>query len=214
MEMNISKGALEVILSRLEGFSEPKVRLEQYVMDSRIGADVLWRAYMRGDIERKVIVDLGCGTGILGIGAILLGAKRVFFVDIDEKALKIAKNNLKKAKSEDKIAGEAVFINKDVRDFVSGEDVKVDVVIENPPFGVKVRGSDRKFLKKALETADVVYHFGKEEGRGFIERFTGEIGGKVSDEWVFDYPIKAKYGFHRKRIHRFGVSCWRIEKTL
>ncbi len=36
----------------------------------------------------KSVLDLGCGSGILGIGAGLLGADDVTFVDIDSVAVK------------------------------------------------------------------------------------------------------------------------------
>lgn len=39
------------------------------------------------------ILDMGCGSGILGIGAYLLGAKRVLAVDIDENAVLITRKN-------------------------------------------------------------------------------------------------------------------------
>src|SRR3989339_2175564 len=100
MAKNMSKSRLAIALSGLEGFYEPKVRQEQYLMDSEIGASMLWNAYLLRDIEGKVIADLGCGTGLLGIGSLLLGAKHVFFVDSDEKVLEIAKNNVSKVKSE------------------------------------------------------------------------------------------------------------------
>ena len=93
-----SKSTLAIALSRLEDFSKPKVRQEQYLMDSEIGASMLWNACLLGDIGAKTIADLGCGTGILGIGALLLGAKQVIFVDSDEKALEIAKKNVLKVK--------------------------------------------------------------------------------------------------------------------
>ena len=34
-------------------------------------------------------------------------------------------------------------------------------MLQNPPFGVQKRGADRKFLKKALTTADTVYSLHK-----------------------------------------------------
>lgn len=39
------------------------------------------------------VLDLGCGSGILSIASILLGAKNVTGVDIDENAVRIAKEN-------------------------------------------------------------------------------------------------------------------------
>lgn len=41
----------------------------------------------------SVVLDLGCGTGILSIIALLLGAKSAFAVDIDENAVDFAYNN-------------------------------------------------------------------------------------------------------------------------
>ena len=39
------------------------------------------------------MLDMGCGSGILFIGGMLLGAKEVFAVDIEENAVRIAKKN-------------------------------------------------------------------------------------------------------------------------
>src|SRR3989344_3796063 len=100
MNKNITKSGLAVVLSQLKKFEEPKVRQEQYFMDSEIAASVLWNAYLLKDIEGKTIADLGCGTGVLGVGALLMGARQVWLVDSDEKALETAKNNLSKVKSE------------------------------------------------------------------------------------------------------------------
>src|SRR3989344_6785060 len=103
-----SKKALAVLLSMLEGFKGPKVSVEQYTTDAEIAAEVLWEAFMKMDIG-KVSVDLGCGTGILGIGLLLMGKVRVYMVDSDEYALEVAKKNMKKVQSEYKVPGEAVF---------------------------------------------------------------------------------------------------------
>lgn len=42
------------------------------------------------------VLDLGCGSGILSVAAIKLGAEKVTCVDIDENSVKIAKQNLDK----------------------------------------------------------------------------------------------------------------------
>lgn len=42
---------------------------------------------------RESILDMGCGSGILGIAALLLGAKDVTAVDIDENSVRIAREN-------------------------------------------------------------------------------------------------------------------------
>ena len=162
-----SKKGLEVLLSRLEGFEEPKVRVEQYSTDASIAAEVLWQAYMKGDIG-KVSVDLGCGTGILGIGLLVLGAGKVYFVDADQKVIDGARENLAKVKSGYTLSGEVVFRCVDINDF---EGV-VDLVVQNPPFGTKVRHMDKVFLKKAFEVGKVVYSFHKSETKKFVESFS------------------------------------------
>jgi ribosomal protein L11 methyltransferase len=43
--------------------------------------------------ENQTIADIGCGSGILSIGAILLGAKQVYGVDIDPLAVKASRQN-------------------------------------------------------------------------------------------------------------------------
>jgi len=71
-----SKSGLAVILSSLLSFKSPKIKLEQYETPSEIAADVLWNAHMNGDLVDKTVADLGSGTGVLGLGAVLLGAKK------------------------------------------------------------------------------------------------------------------------------------------
>ena len=45
------------------------------------------------DLSAKTVVDFGCGSGILAIGALLLGAKRAVGIDIDQQALIASKDN-------------------------------------------------------------------------------------------------------------------------
>ena len=45
------------------------------------------------DIKGKSIIDYGCGSGILAIAAALLGAEKVFAVDIDPQAVTATYNN-------------------------------------------------------------------------------------------------------------------------
>ena len=45
-------------------------------------------------LQHRSVIDYGCGSGILGIAAILLGASRVSGVDIDPQALTATQDNL------------------------------------------------------------------------------------------------------------------------
>ena len=81
---------LEMMLQRLAGFSRPRASLEQYQTPAPLAARLLYHALMKGDIEGKRVCDLGCGTGVLAIGAALLGAETVTGIEIDEKAVEVA----------------------------------------------------------------------------------------------------------------------------
>jgi ribosomal protein L11 methyltransferase len=48
------------------------------------------------DFNGLEVVDYGCGSGILGIATLLLGAKKVFGVDIDPQALRATVENAKR----------------------------------------------------------------------------------------------------------------------
>jgi len=45
------------------------------------------------DLQDKVVLDFGCGSGILAIAALKLGAKRVIGIDIDPQAITASRDN-------------------------------------------------------------------------------------------------------------------------
>ncbi|MCL4141317.1 UNVERIFIED_CONTAM: hypothetical protein GTU68_021013 [Idotea baltica] len=50
----------------------------------------------QAQVKDKVVIDYGCGSGILAIAAALLGAKKVIAVDIDPQALEATQANAKR----------------------------------------------------------------------------------------------------------------------
>lgn len=53
--------------------------------------------------SNQVVVDFGCGSGILAIAALKLGAKRVIGIDIDPQAILASKNNAERNGVEESI---------------------------------------------------------------------------------------------------------------
>lgn len=45
------------------------------------------------DLKDKIVIDYGCGSGILGVAALLLGAKQVYATDIDPQAVLATQQN-------------------------------------------------------------------------------------------------------------------------
>lgn len=205
----LSKSKLAIMLSKLEVFVENKENLEQYPTPGEIAADLLWQAAFLGDIDDKIIADLGCGTGILGIGALLLGAKKVFFVDKDKKALGICRRNIENIKQKFDI-GESVIVEKNVEDF---KKQGVDIVIQNPPFGTRIKHHDKIFLEKAFSLAKVIYSFHKTETEKFVSAISEDFSFILDKKWNYAFELKQTRSYHRRPIHRINVSCFRLIKN-
>ncbi|MEW6505968.1 MAG: 50S ribosomal protein L11 methyltransferase, partial [Chloroflexota bacterium] len=85
---------LERLLSRVASHPSPNASLEQYTIPPDVAAAMLFlAAYVHGDVVGKSVLDLGCGTGRLALGAAFLGAEHVVGVDIDRTAIRVAVEN-------------------------------------------------------------------------------------------------------------------------
>lgn len=200
------KKQLALALSRLKTFSKPNVRLEQYQTGSDLAAEILWHIHHSGYIKDKLVADLGCGNGIFGIGSLLLGAKKAFFIDIDEEAIKLAKENKTIIEKLFKKKFNTVFYNKNVKEFNN----KVDIVIQNPPFGVKKSHTDKIFLAKAMDITKTIYSIHKIESENFISKFAGDSGFKASIVLRQRFPLKRSFYFHKKKIYFVDTGLWKI----
>ncbi len=158
-------------------------------------------AYLNGDIKGKKIIDLGCGSGIIGIGAKLLGAREVVGVDVDKEALKVARENSKIFKLDIR------WVNKDVVEF----NEKCDTIIQNPPFGTKRRSIDKIFLEKALLIGKVVYSIHKAGNRKFIEGVVKSMDKGITHVLKGSMVIPWMFPFHRKKAYSIEVEVYRVE---
>ena len=198
---------LEITLESIQRSGEYEVSLEQYPTPSRIASAILFAAQMEhGDVTDKTVIDLGCGDGIFAIGAALLGAQRVIGIDVQSKALKVSQMNSRLLGTEDTV------------DWVLGDVSSlqlhglVDTVVSNPPFGVKKRGADLRFLKKAISIADVTYsiHLAGDKNRIFLEKEVENLGARVAQIETFQFPIGKLFDYHRKQVHMVDVDLYRI----
>lgn len=55
------------------------------------------------DLTGKVVIDYGCGSGILAVAAVLLGAKEAHAIDIDPQAITATNDNALKNNVQDKV---------------------------------------------------------------------------------------------------------------
>jgi putative methylase len=203
---------LEITLQRCAGFEKPRVAWEQYQTPAPLAARLLYDAYMNGDIEDKTVCDLGCGTGVLAIGAALLGAREVKAVDLDAAAIRTATEN-------------TTLLGTDVEYLVAdivGADASglvdrigpCDTVVMNPPFGAQKQNvhADRHFIDCALATAPVTYGIFNFGSTPFVEAYIAgraEITGRVSGT----FPIKRSFAFHTKDVQEIAVEILRLVRS-
>ena len=224
----IRKIDLERFLSSIRVNPEPKATLEQYTISESIAASMLYiAAYTNNDITNKRVLDLGCGTGRLGLGAAFLGAETVLGVDIDRTVLKVAIVNAQNTG----LTANTDWVNGDLS-IVNGY---FDTVLQNPPFGVQTRKADRAFLVKALTSGKMIYSLHnhpevdkrlismlKSSGTGLIEvqpsvflkRFIEQHGGVIRAVYAMLMTIPKMFDFHIKERHDFVIDLYVIESTI
>jgi putative methylase len=203
----MKKRKLEMTLEKVRGFDRPNVTREQYATPATVAAELLYFAFMNGDLAGNVI-DLGCGTGVLAIGASLLkqeagDTQKVIGIDSDIRALETAKANARS------LGADVEWICSDVRDACG----HFETVVMNPPFGAQEKGNDRPFLDKALETGRVVYSIHNAGSRSFIESFI-KGRGSVTDVIGLKFPMRRTFSFHTKDLAFIDVELYRIEAEI
>lgn len=93
--------------------------------------------------EGSKMLDIGCGSGILSIASVLLGAETAAGVDIDAQSVKTAKENAEL----NNVSGKTEYIVGDLADKISG---KYNVVCANIVADVVIRllGDVRTFMEE------------------------------------------------------------------
>ena len=78
------------------------------------------------DVKDKIVIDYGCGSGILAVAALLLGAKKAYATDIDPQAVLATKQNAELNGVLDRLyVGLPEEFNKELGD------IKADVFVAN-----------------------------------------------------------------------------------
>ena len=201
--IRIYKHDLAITLQKIRSHPSPKVSLEQYTIPADLAAEILFTAcYTYDDIQEKVVLDLGTGTGRFALGASILGARYVVGVDVDAPSLRVASID------ERRLRADVDFVLGDIR-AIRGD---VDTVIMNPPFGTKKPHADIQFLDQALRLGKVVYSIHKSSTRIFLEHWITSRGLSVHRILATEMVIPHQFNFHRKKRSSVQIDAIRISR--
>ncbi|WEL19781.1 METTL5 family protein [Candidatus Nanohalococcus occultus] len=192
------KPELKRRIAELQGFQNPKASLEQYITPPELVSDLVYTAYMQGDLEGKKVVDLGTGTGSFAIAAALLGAE-VTAVEKDPKALETLRENIKTAGVEIEV------IEQDIRDL----NREFDTVFMNPPFSVHTELGE-EFVRKALEIGDVIYAVLNPKLKERLKEFSDLHELKEAETYEISLP--PTLAFHTEERHIIEVEAVHVRK--
>ncbi|WP_338728351.1 METTL5 family protein [Haladaptatus sp. DJG-WS-42] len=203
-----TKRALEQQLAVVAGFERPKASLEQYRTPPDLAAHLIHIADLQGDVEDRLVVDLGTGTGMLALAAALRGPTRVVGVDVDPKPLQTARENRRRVGTRTDIE----WVNADATRLPLCPDEQTTVVM-NPPFGAQDDNvhADRAFLATAAALAGVSYSVHNAGSQQFIESFATDHGGEVTHAFQAAFEVPKQFEFHTEASRTLDTEVFRIE---
>jgi putative methylase len=201
-----------MVLSRLRDVENPDPKLEQYRTPSDIVAHVLYKALDEGDIEGRSVMELGCGPAPFAIGALILGARPVHAVDIDPRAIEVARSNMDSVISSGLVDSgrEIDLITGDISD--DGLELPiVNTIIMNPPFGSQKRKADRPFIRAAAKHAGSIYSIHNGNTLPFLEKEWKRNGGNIVYSEHRSIQIPHRFHFHTKERSSADIVMIKVE---
>lgn len=132
------------------------------------------------DFNDKDVIDVGTGSGILGVGAMLSNAKSCYMCDIDSVAVKAAQENALLNNVEDKVVIE-------LADLLTKDDKKADIVLANLTAGILQRLSLDlpNYINKGgiLICSGIIHERKQEVIDAFLKQGFTLVESKVLGEW-------------------------------
>ncbi len=177
-----------------EKFLNGKIRVFQPVKGYRFSLDSPILAYFVEGNKSSLVLDVGCGTGIISfILARCKSYEKIFGIDIVYEVLKYFKKGIEKNKFGDRIV--SVFGDFKKPPF---KDESFDIVVSNPPYRDPLRGKVTPDKIKAIQTFELKLRF--EELLNGVKKVLKENGAfyTVIPEDRFDEfkELSKKTGFY------------------
>ena len=143
------------------------------------------------DVQDAVVLDLFGGTGQLGIEALSRGARRAVFVDLQQKACELIKENLRRTR----FTQQGTVVRGDYLEYLKRTKEKFDIILLDPPYA-------EIFLENALNCIAEIDIL-RDNGIIVTERPVGK-------ELPYDFP-----GYIRSKDYKYGntlITLYRKEE--
>ena len=194
-----------MLLSGLEPNFSKSVELEQYATDGDLAARWLADIAAFGDLSGGCkVADLGAGNGVLGLGALTMGAGRAMLVETDQEACEVAKSNAESLGFADSVEVIQATLGSDPVALSSA-----DVVISNPPWGRQTPRADRPFLEAMIATATPPHLLHSAEAT-HIQPLFEDAGWSTERYGEADFALPAAYSHHSRQRGRTRAAFWRL----
>lgn len=189
------------LLEQVPPFPAPERRLEQVAAPAEAAATLLELADRLDGLAGRSVLDLGCGTGRLALGAAALGAGPVRGVDVDAGAIRIAREAAERL-------GYPVAFEAGP---VGAARPPAELVVMNPPFGAQRRHADRPFWERALSLARRSVHaFALADSRTFIARRAVARDAHVLETQPVAWDLPRTFAHHTQRRVALAVDRWAL----
>ena len=192
-------------LSKLDVKENLVASLEQYVTPGDLASRWLFDIQAFGDLSSGCrVADLGAGNGILGIGAVMMGAGFVKLVEADQKLCELANAN-----------AESVLLNGkyEICNRIIGKNSfhleGYDLIISNPPWGRQKEGADSDFIECILASRTTTHMMHSANAKHLRKRFE-DMNWSVEMYGEADFPLPASYSHHKMSRGATRAGFWRL----
>lgn len=147
---------------------------------------MMLEAILKENVEGKAVLDMGCGTGILGILASMKGAAKIMAIDIDDWPVEGTSENaeLNGIKNLTVQKGDARLLGNETYDYILAN-IQRNVLIEDLPVYAKVLNKNGKLFMSGFYSGDTSDIKAKAEEEGLT--YEGET---IKNNWVAAFFIK------------------------
>ena len=138
-------------------------------------------------VEGKTVIDFGCGSGILGIAALLLGAEKVWAIDNDPQALLASRDNAERNGIKD---NRLITLLPEQIPAEAKADIMLANILAKPLIDLAQQISELTLSQGQLCLSGILSHQVDQVSGAYIDQFTF-ASPVIDDNWVQLSAVKA-----------------------